>query len=102
MYHIEVVSNLTDDREIVGDEDEANPPLCPQGCEEVEYLRLNRHIKRGDWLVTDEQARSLSRPPLIARRRLLPRPALAQCGQSREGVVRFVLVPDGEGGDVVR
>ena len=40
-----------DDRDIVADEEEGQPQVCLQFCEEIQHLRLHRDIERGDRLV---------------------------------------------------
>ena len=51
------VRDVADDAEIVGDEDVREPELVLEVVEEVDDLRLDRHVERGDGLVCDDQLR---------------------------------------------
>jgi len=64
------VAYLVDDRQIVGDEEVGEPKLLAQLREQVEHLRLDQDIERGDSLVADEQ-------PRLDRERSRDRDALA-------------------------
>ena len=44
-------------REVVGDEQEGDVELALQVLEQVDHLRLDRHVERGDGLVGHQQLR---------------------------------------------
>jgi hypothetical protein len=47
------------DVEVVGDEDVGEPELALQVLEEVEDLRLDGDVERGDRLVADDELRAM-------------------------------------------
>ena len=51
----DAVRDLTNDREIMGDEQVGDPELLLEVLEQVEDLRLDRHVERGDRLVAHDQ-----------------------------------------------
>src|SRR3984957_1864094 len=51
------VAHVTHDRQVVGDEDIGQTELALQVGEQVQDLRLDRHVQRGHRLVTDDQLR---------------------------------------------
>ena len=50
-----IVRQVIHHRKIVGDEQVGNAEFTLQMFEQIQYLRLHRHIKRGSWLVADQQ-----------------------------------------------
>src|SRR6202035_5540180 len=46
---------LGDDSQIVRDQDKRRTALSLQVAQQLEYLRLNRYVERGGWLVSDNQ-----------------------------------------------
>ena len=54
MHHQDVVADLLDDREVVGDEEQRDPEVAPDLLEQLEHLRLDRDVERGDRLVEDQ------------------------------------------------
>ena len=57
VHHRHAVGEVLDDRQVVGDEDHRQSVVVAQRGEEVEDLRLHRHVERRDRLVGDEQPR---------------------------------------------
>ena len=53
-----VVCHLRHHAKIVGDEQDGHPQLLLQLRDEVQDLRLGRHVQRRGWLVSDQQARA--------------------------------------------
>jgi hypothetical protein len=58
VHHHHVVCHLRHHTEVVGDEQDGHPQLLLQLTDEVQNLRLGRHIQRRGWLVRDQQART--------------------------------------------
>jgi hypothetical protein len=54
---------VVDDAKIVRDEQVAHPEFVLQVGEQVEHLRLDRHVERGDRLVADDHLRLGSHRP---------------------------------------
>ena len=52
---------VANDREVVRDEEIGQPEVALQVLEQVEDLRLDRDVERGDRLVGDEQLRARAR-----------------------------------------
>ena len=57
VHHRDAVAHVAHDGEVVGDEDQRQPELALQVAQQVEDLRLDRHVERGDRLVGDDQLR---------------------------------------------
>ena len=57
VHHRHVVRRLRDHPEVVGDEQDAHPRLFLQLLDQVEDLRLDRHVERGGRLVGDQERR---------------------------------------------
>ena len=57
VHHDDVVGELGDDAEVVGDEDDRGAGLLAQRAHQLEDLRLDRHVERGRRLVGDQQLR---------------------------------------------
>ena len=55
VHHRDVMREVLDHREVVGDEQVGNAELALQLLEQVEDLRLHRHVECGGRLVTDQQ-----------------------------------------------
>jgi len=53
----EAVAEMRDNREVVADQDEAQPPARAQIAQQVENLGLHRDVERRGRLVEKEQAR---------------------------------------------
>ena len=51
------VAHLRDDAEVVRDEEDRRAALVAQLAQELDYLRLERHVERGRHLVGDEERR---------------------------------------------
>ena len=51
------VAHVPHDRQVVGDEDQRQPEVALQVAQQVEDLRLDRHVERRDRLVGDDQLR---------------------------------------------
>ena len=49
------VADVLDDAHVVGDEEVGQPELALELLEQVQDLRLDRHVERGDRLVADDQ-----------------------------------------------
>ncbi len=54
VHHRNAVAEVPDDPEVVGDEDEGNAEVAAQPVEQVDDLRLDRHVKGRDGLVGDD------------------------------------------------
>src|ERR1017187_8529741 len=61
VHHRDPVAHVAHDCEVVGDEDHRQAELALQLAQQVEDLRLDRDVERGDRLVGDDQLR-LQRP----------------------------------------
>jgi hypothetical protein len=57
IHHGDAVADVSHDREIVGDEQIAEPELLLQVHQQIEDLRLNRHVERRDRFVADDELR---------------------------------------------
>ena len=57
VHHGDPVGHVADDGQIVSDEDVREPELPLQRLEQVDHLRSDRDVERGDRLVEDEQLR---------------------------------------------
>ena len=57
VHHGNPIRNVLDDAQIVGDEQVGEFELGLKVFEEVQNLRLNRHVECGDGLVGDDQIR---------------------------------------------
>ncbi|MGX1154842.1 hypothetical protein RKD39_002420 [Streptomyces albogriseolus] len=55
VHHQQVVGHVGDDAEVVGDEDDRGPELLLEVLEQVEDLRLDRHVQGRGRLVGDQQ-----------------------------------------------
>ena len=56
VHHRDALADVLDDAQVVGDEEQSQPELVLKLEEEVQDLRLDRHVERGDGLVRDDQA----------------------------------------------
>ena len=63
IHHRDAVRDVTHDREIVRDEEVGEAELGLQVLEQVDDLRLDRDVERGDRLVADEKARPKGKRP---------------------------------------
>src|SRR5690606_16918742 len=54
IHHRDPVGDVAHHRQVVGDEDVGQVELVLQPFEQVHDLRLDRHVERGDRLVTDD------------------------------------------------
>ena len=57
IHHRDLVADMADDTQIVADEQIGQPGLALQTADQVQNLRLNRHIQCRDRLVKDDQFR---------------------------------------------
>ena len=57
IHHRDAVGDVFDDVQIMRDEQVRQPHALLQIVREVDHLRLNRHIQRGDRLVADDELR---------------------------------------------
>ena len=57
VHHHHPVGDVPDDVQVVRDEDVGEPEVALQVLEQVEDLRLHRHVEGGDRLVADDQLR---------------------------------------------
>ena len=57
IHHGHLARDMLDHREVVADEDVGQPEIAPQVGEQIEDLRLHRHIERAGRLVADHDAR---------------------------------------------
>ena len=57
VHHDDAVAHVLHDREVVGDEDQREPVALLHVLEQVQDLRLHRHVERRDRLVADDQLR---------------------------------------------
>jgi len=53
----DAVTDVFDDGEVMRDEQVGNPVLMAKVAEEINYLRLHRHVQRTDGLVADDECR---------------------------------------------
>jgi hypothetical protein len=56
-HHDDLLGELPHDREVVADQQVADAGRVPDVGEQVEHLRLDRHVERGDRLVEDQHLR---------------------------------------------
>ncbi len=63
VHHHDRVRGLRDDAEVVRDEDHADLELALDLLDQLEDLRLHRHVERGRRLVADEDGRVVERAP---------------------------------------
>jgi len=91
--HDRGVGELADHGEIVADQDEGHAGLVADVGEQVQHLRLDGHVQRGDGLIQDQdpwlgRQRAGDRHPLPLpagqRSRHRPGPALIQADQAGE------------------
>ena len=57
VHHGHAVGDLVHDPEVVRDQDHAHPELLAERGDQLEDLRLDRHVERGRGLVCDQQLR---------------------------------------------
>ena len=55
VHHRDAVGDVPDDRQVVRDEDVGDAELVLDVLEQVDDLRLDRHVERGDRLVADDE-----------------------------------------------
>jgi hypothetical protein len=55
VHHGDARADVLDDRQVVGDEQVREVELLLEVLEEVDHLRLDRHVQRGDGLVADDE-----------------------------------------------
>ena len=61
--HDGALAQLAHDPEVVGDEQERHVPIAHQRAQELEDLRLDRHVESRGGLVSDEQLWLARRAP---------------------------------------
>ena len=54
LHDVDVFGEFPDDRQIVGDQDHRHPVAGLQILDQIQDLRLHRHVERGRRLVGDE------------------------------------------------
>ena len=57
VHHRDAVADMPHNGQVVRDEQVCQPELVLQVFQQVDYLRLNGHIQRGDWLVANDESR---------------------------------------------
>jgi len=55
VHHGHAITDVPDHRQVVRDEEVGEPQLLLQVGQQVEDLRLDRHVERGDGLVADDE-----------------------------------------------
>ena len=55
IHHRDAMRDLPDQREVVRDEEVREPALVAEVEQQVEHLRLDRNVERGDRLVADDE-----------------------------------------------
>ena len=55
VHHRDAVAHVTHDAEVMGDEDDRQPEVALKVAQQVDDLRLDRDVQRGDGLVGDDQ-----------------------------------------------
>lgn len=55
VHHRDALADMLDDRHVVGDEEVGQSELFLKVHEQVDDLRLDRHIERGGRLITDDE-----------------------------------------------
>ena len=57
IHHAHLVRKIFHDAQVVGNEEEAQPQFLLQRFQQIQYLRLHRHIQRAGGLIADQQLR---------------------------------------------
>src|SRR6185437_5751139 len=57
IHHRDAVGDVTDEREVVGDEERCETEVALQRLEQIDDLRADRHVQRRDGLVEDHHLR---------------------------------------------
>ena len=57
LHDHDVIGEIANDRQVMGDEDEGDPHLAAQPVEKLDHLRLDGDVERGNGLVADDQLR---------------------------------------------
>ncbi len=57
LHDVDALGHLADDAEVVGDEQQRHAHLALQLLQQLEDLRLDRHVERGGRLIGDQQVR---------------------------------------------
>ena len=68
VHHRDPVADVPDHRQVVGDEQVRQPEVVLQLLQQVEHLRLDRHVQRGHRLVEHHELRVRARSPGRSRR----------------------------------
>ena len=63
VHHRDPVADVLDDAHVVGDEQVGQAELALELLEQVEHLRLDRHVERRDRLVAHDRGRARGRAP---------------------------------------
>ena len=63
VHHRDLGAEVPDHGEVVGDEEERDVELALQVLQQVDHLRLDRHVQRGHRLVGHEQLRAAASAP---------------------------------------
>src|SRR5260221_11089718 len=75
----DAIGDARHDTKVMGDEYDGGVEVAPQTGDELENLRLDRHVERGGWLVGDQELR-------LARKRDSDHCALAQAYAEMVGI----------------
>jgi len=79
-HHDHLLGQLPHDREVVADQQVADAGRVPDVGEQVQHLRLDRHVERGDRLIEDQHLRLGGQRP--GDRHPLPLPAGQRLGRN--------------------
>ena len=98
VHHPDPVADLLDEGEVVRDEQVGEAELAAELLEQVEHLRLDQHVERGDRLVADQQVGlerdgARDRDPLRLPARQLPRVPLGVPGRVEADQVEQLVDP---------
>ena len=72
IHHRHAIRDVAHDAKIVRDEKYRHAEALLEVAEQIQNLRLNRHIKRGGWLVGHEKFGSLANAIAIITRCCIP------------------------------
>ena len=72
VHHVHPLAHSRDDPQVVGDHHQCRPMLTDERAQELEDLRLDRHVQGGRRLVGDQQFGSQASAIAIIARCLMP------------------------------
>jgi len=93
VHDVDPLRHAGDHAEVMRDEDERGPELACQVLQEIEDLRLDRHVERGRRLVGEDELR-------IARQRHRDHHALTHASRELVGVIINALLRAGDADEV--